>query len=59
MVEAYVKKRLINGVRFAEKIGFNIAMYSWEMELDLDDIDITFDGELDLNFRKAIEDDFN
>ena len=57
IVEAYVKKRLIHGVKFAEKRGFKIAMYSWEMELALDKIDITLDREVDLIFKKAKDED--
>ncbi len=29
VVEGFVKKRLTNGVEFAEKRGFNLSMYSW------------------------------
>lgn len=57
VVEGFVKKRLTNGVEFAEKRGFNPSMYSWEMELLLDDIDFIFDGDLGLNFRKANKED--
>lgn len=53
IVEAYVKERLSHGVDFAINRGFNIAMYSWQMELGLDSIDVTFPRKGDLNFRKA------
>ena len=57
ILEAYVKKRLIDGVSFAEKREFNIGMYSWEMELDLGKIDYPLDRDVDLNFRKANNED--
>lgn len=57
VVEGFVKKRLTNGVEFAEKRGFNLSMYSWEMELLLDDIDFIFDVGLGLNFRRANKED--
>ena len=57
ILEAYVKKRLIHGVKFAEKRDFNIDMYSWEMELALDKIDFSIDRKLGLNFRKAKKED--
>lgn len=57
IVEAYVKKRLVDGVRFAQKRAFNTTMYSWEMELNLDDVDFTFEELAGLNFRKAKSED--
>lgn len=57
IVEAYVKKRLVNGVDFAEKRGFNTTMYSWEMELFLDSMEFSFKDRKDLNFRKAKKED--
>lgn len=57
IVEAYVKERLINGVRFAQKRGFNTTMYSWEMELNLDSVGFTFEESVGLNFRKATKED--
>ena len=57
IVEAYVKKRLVDGVRFAEKRGFSTSMYSWEMELNLDSVDFVFEELLGLNFRKATKED--
>lgn len=57
IVEAYVKKRLNVGVSFAERRAFNTALYSWEMELDLDRLEFSF-GELPgFNFRLASEKD--
>lgn len=57
IVEAYVKQRLVDGVKFAENRGFNTAMYSWEMELDLNNVDFTFEKLEGLNFRKANKED--
>ena len=57
ILEAYIKKRPMNGVKFAEKREFNIAMYSWEMELALDKTDFPIDREVDLNFRKTNKED--
>lgn len=57
IVEAYVKKRLVDGVRFAEKRVFNTTMYSWEMELDLDSVDFDFQELAGLNLRKANKED--
>lgn len=57
VVEAYVKKRLDHGLRFAKKRGFNTVMYSWEMELDLHKNDFNFEKQADLNFRKASKED--
>lgn len=53
IVEAYVKNRLGDGVRFAEKRAFSASMYSWEMELNLDSVDFTFKELLGLSFRRA------
>ena len=57
IVEAYVKERLVDGVGFAQKRGFNTSMYSWEMELSLDSVDLTFKEFTGLNFRKANKED--
>lgn len=57
VVEAFVKERLVNGVDFAEKRGFNIGMYSWEMELDLKNLDFSFENIEELNYRKALPKD--
>lgn len=57
IVETYVKERLIHGVEFAENRGFNTTMYSWEMEVSLDSTEIILDRQVDLNFRKAKEED--
>ncbi len=57
IVEAYVKKRLIDGVSFAERRGFNTALYSWEMELNLDSVEFSFEELPGLNFRMASEAD--
>lgn len=57
IVEAYVKERLVHGVRFAHKKGFNTTMYSWEMELNLVDVDFSFEELAGLNFRKAVKED--
>lgn len=53
IVETYVKERLVDGVNFAEKRGFNTSMYSWEMEISLDSIDHSFDEVDGLSFREA------
>lgn len=57
VVEVYVKKRLVHGVRFVGKRGFNTTMYSWEMELNLDSVDFNFEELLGFNFRKATKED--
>ena len=57
IVEAYVKERLVHGVAFAEKRGFNTSMYSWEMELSLDSVNFNPKELTGLNFRKAREED--
>lgn len=57
IVEAYVKKRLVDGVKFAENKGFNTSMYSWEMKLNLDSVVFDLKELLGLNLRKAREED--
>ncbi len=57
IVEVYVKERLTSGVRFAEKRGFQAILFSWEMEIDIENVDFNFEKYPELNFRKANQED--
>lgn len=52
-VETYVKKRIEDAVGFAERRSFQVVLYSWKMELDLEEINFTNEVKEDIIFRKA------
>lgn len=57
VIEAYVKKRLEEAVRFVERRGFQVVLYSWQMELELEKMPaktiFTHEAKNDITFRKA------
>lgn len=57
IVESYVKERLDHGLYFAEKKDFSPSMYSWEMDLDLNDLAWKFEEKENLKLRKASKKD--
>lgn len=52
-VETYVKKRLGEVVRFAERRNFQVVLNSWTMELELEEIQLTYEAKDNITFRKA------
>ncbi|MCC5909220.1 MAG: GNAT family N-acetyltransferase, partial [Clostridiaceae bacterium] len=56
-VEIYVKKRLDNAVKFVERRSFQVILYSWQMELELEkkaeETHLTHEVKDDITFRKA------
>lgn len=57
LVETFVKERLNRSLDFAEKLKFNINMYSWTMEIDLSQSEIELDKKENLTFRAIRVDD--
>ncbi|ABR46994.1 GCN5-related N-acetyltransferase [Alkaliphilus metalliredigens QYMF] len=56
-VETYVKKRLHNAVGFAQKRNFETVLYSWHMELELNEANFQLLERQNIVFRKAIMSD--
>lgn len=52
-VEAYVKKRLENAVRFALTKGFQVVLYSWQMELSLKKTGTPYETMKSVAFRRT------
>lgn len=57
LVEIFVKDRLDRSLKFAEKLGFKVNIYSWEMEIDLSHNKLGLENRENLTFREANLDD--
>lgn len=52
LVETFVKERLVESLNFGEKLGFQVNMYSWTMEIDLRDNKIELDEKEELTLKE-------
>ncbi|SES85089.1 mycothiol synthase [Natronincola peptidivorans] len=56
-LETYVKKRLVPAIAFVTKRGFQPVLYSWQMEIKLDEVDFVENLQEDIIFSKATAED--